>query len=150
MTRLWRTIAWVAAAVVLLVVVAVGAMLFAWSRQDHSPFDYGPLRGTAISAPKSAPTSSVRTSTFVVECQGRAGLPVVITSRGVGGAVIGAWRIGPVMVSGKVLDAEPGPAEVSSAIRKRSGWVIHGAIGGEHATYYFDDAGRLTQYYISW
>ena len=120
-------------------------------RQDHSPFDYGPLKPKAVAAPKSTPTSSVTASGFVVECYGPAGQPIVMASRpGKGGPLTGVWQIGPVTMDGKVVDQETGPAEIYRAKRKKTGWVVHGDIGGEHATYYFDGNGKLTEYWISW
>ena len=147
--RLYRILVWAVCGTVLLAVVLVGAAFVALSLQDHGPWDLGPHRGTAVAAPQSAPTSSLQVGVFVVECYGQAGKPVVIVSRRRDGSVVGAWRVGQV-VNGKVVATQLGPADLVRAKKKKTGWVVHGGISGEHATYYFDDAGKLVEYYISW
>ncbi len=136
-------------AIAFIFVTQGGLDLLAFVTADHSPFDYGPLRPNRVALPKSAPTSSVKTDNFIVECYSHPSNPVVITSRAPNNSIVGSWEIGPVIVNGQIIDRVTS-LEIIRSEKNKTGYVIHGYVGGEHATFYFDNVGRLVEYWISW
>jgi len=126
-----------------------GLDLLTFSRADHSPFDYGPLRGKAVALPPSAPSSSVDTGRFTVDCYSYPGQPVIIASRDSHGSNMGAWELEPMKMHGDVVD-QVGSCEIGRSAKKKDGYVIHGTNGYEHVTLYFDKAGRFVEYFFSW
>jgi hypothetical protein len=116
---------------------------------DHSPFDWGPFPARAAVAPASPPTSSVRMGAFTVDCYTQRGKPVVLTSRRSDGSLVGAWQM-QHRQPGMEKECQCDSCAIEGSVRKRNGYVIHGWTGYEHATFYFDQRGRLTEYYVSW
>ena len=148
-----RLIVWVSAIALVGVVLVVGVGVLRFVLQDHSPYDFGPYRGDPVPLPASPATSSVTAGEFTVECHSHSGSPVVITTRRPNGSPVGAWEIVPRGGDGAVA----GTIRSCQLVRSRSkekGHVVHGGVvwshGSEHATFYIDEGGRLTEFYLSW
>ncbi len=138
------------------VVLGAGAflavLLLPWLG-DHSPYDFGPLRGEPAAVPESRPDSTLEMPPFIVECYVRDSSSPVIATRRQDGSIVSAWALIPRQDDGQVV-GEIHTCHLARAERTKDGYVIHGGVywthGEEHATFYFDVQGRLVSFYLSW
>jgi hypothetical protein len=115
---------------------------------EHSPWDEGPFRGTAVKLPHGKPGSRVECEKMVFECYDPFGRQPVVVSRRSDGWGIGAWEV-------TASRGERVQTCQLYRVRHRGGaYVVDGSVvwtyGQEHATFYFDTDGRLMKFYLSW
>ncbi len=136
-----------AGAFILLLVIGLGMAHRALVRY-HSFLDDGPFSGVSTAPPRKAPDSTVRVGDILFECYNRQGDEPVVASKSETGKLLGAWVVHP----GKAGSVQS--LHLRKGWRTKDGYVVHGlaswTFGEEAATFYFDNDGVLSEFYLSW